>query len=411
LSIILTVGAFNALVDPFGTMRLVDRAGFNHVKPTAQTRMRLVKAAEVRQIKPAAIVLGTSRSHIALRMSHPGWQASPRYNLAFDGATPEEMYAYLRHAEAVHPLKEVVLGLDTWQLGDRLSFVRPDFDPMLLYDSSFAGSGVRVALADLRTLLSLDTLAASWRTIREQDDPEPDWLAPDGQRLGDVFFHRPGEEFAVLGPTAYFRETDRQEIGFQLPIPEPKVKLRPTGRDDAPRSLEYVHRIIAFCYEHNIDLHVFITPAHAHQLEIAAMLGEWPQIEYGKRALVAMLAEEGRSHGGAAFLWDFSGYSSVTTEPLPAAGSGAEMHYYWDSSHAKEIVGDFVLDRLFGTGASGPADFGRLLDVDTIDRVLAETRDGGARYRREHPEDIAMLQEMIGKARANAGLVRTAAVR
>ena len=73
LSIILTVGAFNALVDPFGTMRLVDRAGFNHVKPTAQTRMRLVKAAEVRQIKPAAIVLGTSRSHIALRMSHPGW--------------------------------------------------------------------------------------------------------------------------------------------------------------------------------------------------------------------------------------------------------------------------------------------------------------------------------------------------
>jgi hypothetical protein len=69
-----------------------------------------------------------------------------------------------------------------------------------------------------------------------------------------------------------------------------------------------------------------------------------------------------------------------------------------------------MLDRLFGTAASGPADFGRLLDVDTVDRVLAETRDGAVRYRREHPEDIAMLQEMIGKARVDAGLVRTAAV-
>jgi len=43
-------------------------------------------------------------------------------------------------------------------------------------------------------------------------------------------------------------------------------------------------------------------------------------------------------------LWDFSGYSSVTTEALPASGSHAEMEFYWDSSHFKDIVGDFVLD-------------------------------------------------------------------
>ncbi len=43
-------------------------------------------------------------------------------------------------------------------------------------------------------------------------------------------------------------------------------------------------------------------------------------------------------------LWDFSGYSSVTTETLPASGSHAEMEFYWDSSHFKDIVGDFVLD-------------------------------------------------------------------
>jgi hypothetical protein len=32
-------------------------------------------------------------------------------------------------------------------------------------------------------------------------------------------------------------------------------------------------------------------------------------------------------------------------------------------------------------------------------------------YRWEHPDDVAMLKEMVGKTRADAGLVRTAAMR
>jgi hypothetical protein len=51
-------------------------------------------------IKPEAIVLGTSRSHVGLRMTHAGWRVpiGTRYNSAFDGATTKEMYAYLLHA-------------------------------------------------------------------------------------------------------------------------------------------------------------------------------------------------------------------------------------------------------------------------------------------------------------------------
>jgi hypothetical protein len=60
-------------------------------------------------------------------------------------------------------------------------------------------------------------------------------------------------------------------------------------------------------------------------------------------------------------LWDFSGYSSVTTEALPELGSRAEMRFYRDSSHFKDVVGDFVLDRLFGLSHPRrpvPLDFG-----------------------------------------------------
>ena len=86
--------AFNTAVDPYGMYRLIEVKGFNLHKPAIYHRTRLFKAYDVRRIKPSAIVLGTSRSHVGLRMSHEGWDptATPRYNLAFDGATTKEMY-------------------------------------------------------------------------------------------------------------------------------------------------------------------------------------------------------------------------------------------------------------------------------------------------------------------------------
>lgn len=403
-SLCVAVAGINAVVDPFGTVRLIERAGFNEYKPAMQTRVRLVKAADIRRIKPEAIVLGTSRSHIALRMTHEGWYAWPRYNLAFDGATPEEMYAYLRHAEAVHPLKQVVMGLDTWQLGGGPSSVRPDFDASLLYRPDAAWTRLRAQLADFRLLLSLDTLRQSIRTVQSQGDAEPDWLAADGQRLGDVFFRRPGEKFMTDGPAAYFEAIDRLEVSFKLPAAS-QERTRRSAPDETsrPASFNYIRRIIEFCRARAIDLRIFITPMHAHQMELSAEAGEWATIENGKRTLVRLLAEDAAAHHAAAFpLWDFSGYSSVTTEPVPPTESRDEMRFYWDSSHFKEMVGDFVLDRIFGIERSSrpaPGDFGRLLTAENLDAVLAEIRAGHMRYRIEHPRDIALIREMVESAR------------
>ncbi len=73
LCLCLAVAVANAIVDPFGINRIVVIRGFNAFKPTMQNRVRLAKAFDVRRIKPRAIVLGTSRSHVAIRTTHPGW--------------------------------------------------------------------------------------------------------------------------------------------------------------------------------------------------------------------------------------------------------------------------------------------------------------------------------------------------
>ncbi len=86
------VATFNLLVDPYGAYRLVSTPE-SAVKPAVYRRVKLAKAYDLRRIKPEALVLGTSRSHLGLRMSHPGWGVprEQRYNAAFDGATTKEM--------------------------------------------------------------------------------------------------------------------------------------------------------------------------------------------------------------------------------------------------------------------------------------------------------------------------------
>ncbi len=396
---------FNAIVDPFDITRWLVLGGFNAEKPALQTRVRLAKAIKVRRLKPDEIVLGTSRSHVGIRMSHPGWPPGVGYNLGFDGATPEEMYAYLRHAAANRSMRLVVLGLDTWQIVGNPTSVRPDFDPNLLDDPETPWRRLWADLDEARYLTSLDAVQASLETLEAQGAPAPTWFAPSGQRLGEVFFRRPGEDYETKGPTAYFLAVDREEVGFKLPsaarAPIGPIRGRPRKPTD---SFDYIRKIVEFCRDRRVELKVFITPAHAHQMEISALMGEWLAIEQGKRRLVKLLASAGAVGTTPPFeLWDFSGYSSVTTEPLPPAASRQEMRFYWDSSHFKQGVGDWVLDRLFRVARSEhpvPADFGQQLTPQTVAAVLASIRQGRDAYERSHGPDIALLRGYIAAAKA-----------
>lgn len=404
-----TVGLFNVVVDPLGMFNLAELPALNRHKPAVYTRVRIAKAYEVRRVAPAGLILGTSRTHLGLRPSHAGWDpaASPRYNLAFDGATTREMYLYLRHAQSVRPLKQVVLGLDTWQLTDAPAGTRPGFDADVLYRDAGAGSRLRVTLADLRLLISVDSLRLSLQTLRAQEAAEPEWFAPDGQRLGEVFFRRPGEMFLDQSPRAYFEQYDRQEISWQVepagkPGATPPRYAKPPAAAE-PGSLDYMEQIIRFCREHGIDLRIYTTPSHARNLEITALVGSWSRLEAGKRRLVEILAQDAAAHPGrpAIPFYDFADYSSITTEPLPSGAGKEEMRNYWDSSHFRERVGDLVLDRLFGGSGSGhslPPDFGIRVTTSNVEEHLAGARQRQAAYRVSRGEDVAALKALFAQA-------------
>ena len=111
--------------------------------------------------------------------------------------------------------------------------------------------------------------------------------------------------------------------------------------------------------------------------------------------MVKINREESDQAGKTAYsLWDFSGYNSITTETVPAAGSPDKMRWYSDSSHYNRACGDLILDRIFGHHDPArliPQDFGTLIDERTIDAHLSDIREARAQYSETHPADV---QEM-----------------
>ena len=397
-ALLAAVVLFNARMDPFGMYV----SGLH--KPAMYHRVRLLKAYEVRRVEPESVVLGTSRVHLGISPRHPGWASRfrRRYNLAFDGATTREMYAYLKHADAAGNLRHVMLGLDTYHLSALPASVRPDFDASILMNEQRMLNPLRMLLADLKLLSSYSTLKESLHLLGKDHDL-PVWYAPDGQRLGEIYFRRFAEKFVTCGPRCYFDETDKLEVTFKLgwKVPQkqvPSVQSGPPAEPDPMTSLGYIEKIVEYCRAAEIELVIFLTPSHVHQLELDAATGNWWSVEDGKRKLLELLARDARRHDDAIAVYDFANYNRVTTERLPDRGSRDEMQYYWDSSHFKEVVGDMVLDRLLQTGdqlQTRADDFGIELTAENVDNVIARLNSGHQAYREDNAAEIARMRRWV----------------
>ena len=76
------------------------------------------------------------------------------------------------------------------------------------------------------------------------------------------------------------------------------------------------------------------------------------------------------------------------------------MIYYWDSSHFKENVGDWVLDRILDIErpeAPIPADFGIALNTANVEKVIKDTRLAHSEYVRTHHVEVNQIRTWVNK--------------
>lgn len=370
---------FNVIVDPEGRFSLVDIPGFNHEKTEAmESGGRAVKSRALEQGHYDTLILGSSRVENGISPRHVALETRRVYNAGLSSTNLYEIYQVFTFARNTHELKTVILGLDFLLFSGEQS-VAGDFT-----NSQFAGRSAW--LSDLYYIVSSSTFLSALTTVRKNREGQKSAYTNLGMRDRTLSYdaNRINHHALFTKVTRNFMVDQELYAGFSY------------GFD----RLELLRAIVQQCRMDGIELYLFIPPVHARNLDVLQALGLYPLFEQWKRDLVNVLAVDAVCYPRAQPipLWDFTGYSSVTTEEVPSAAErGRPMRWYWEASHFKQELGDRVLDRLFGyhqPGRTMPEDFGVLLTAENIELHLAQMREQQKRYHETHPRELAEVASL-----------------
>lgn len=397
------VAGFNLLVDPYGVFRLIDRDGFNRVKPSAGPHGAMTKAYDVLRVKPRSLILGNSRAEVGFDPESTAWPDADRpvFNLALPGTGTDATVHYLQHALASGRKdgmpRRVVWGVDFMDF--LVDGSQPRY-PVALHPEDMRlltlHDGSRNPMRWLRrgrdyaeSMLTLRALQDAIVTVYQQRDRHAADLTASGfNPMRDYAGHAAGEGYQPL-----FRH--RAVENTRAYLRRPKDLFHVDGSVSA--ALDDLRQVMRLCRREGIALHLVIYPYHAQLLEIFRLTGHWSAFESWKRALVNVVEEEAAATRQPPYpLWDFSAVNGWTSETIPAQGDRqTEMRWYWEAGHFKRELGDLMLRRMLNPEQTAVAGFGERLGSDNLHANLARSRADLAAYRASHPQVTDELTALV----------------
>lgn len=393
---------FNFVIDPFGVYHTFKISALNAVKTGQGDRVRMGKAGSVRAFKPKAVILGNSRAEYGINPEHPGWQSKPVYNLAISGSNIYEILRYFQHAHGIQPLKQALFMLDYNQFNaywenagdfteDRLSITFDEEKNPYYYLSDF-----------IPTTLSTKALAQSINTIWRSAAKKSTTYLTNGQRdwHDELLFNTAIEKYGSYANLFSIEEKGLFSSRSKNRVPpyiESFVNQRTKGN-----VFGSFRRLIQIAIRDSIDLRLAISPSHARYFECYRLAGSWLLFEEWKRILIRILEEEAAKAGVKPFpLWDFSGFNSLTMEPVPSHNDKkTRMKWYFESSHYTTDLGDLIQDRVLGHDEPGrivPDYFGVLVTSKNIEGHLNSIREQNRRFRELQPSVANELSDLASK--------------
>jgi hypothetical protein len=183
-----------------------------------------------------------------------------------------------------------------------------------------------------------------------------------------------------------------------FPLPERQYSLGPGG--NIPK-LDYLRRILADAYRSDMNVTLAFMPFHAALLEAMYAVGLRPQFDEWRRQVLLLNEGEAAAAGRTPFsVWDFTGYNSVNTEPIPPPGDASvRMRWYNDATHISAAGGRLMQDVLWGMSAAPGLDFGRLVNSRTLDALAAQDALARTRYEAAFPDEVTQINRMVSHTR------------
>ena len=368
--LMLSTGLFNYLVDPYNIWHAYRRIGFNQFPIKAEDMDRLIKPIEMTRIKPHTVFIGHSQVVWCIEPStYTGLTGNSAYNFAMLGSGIYEMRRCLEHAIASDDeLKEVYLCVNfdmfAANKNHRIGRKKGDFDEEQIGKSYITGQNIE------KTIFSWKAIEDSLETVRENNKNRYDFpYYTMGGRWHDKviehYFHRRQWGFnaslLVMARLDYYYE----DMQFDEEL-----------FDELKKCLE-------MCREHNIKLVVYTIPMHARSLELYSP--SWNLFEEWERRLANMTP-----------FMDFIGYNEIT---MSVADNGVWTNrtnpYFWDTHHAKVVVGDMIIKRILCIGGIS-SDFGVMVTPENVEQHLTQLRQAHEVWEKNHPESVEEVRYYTG---------------
>ncbi|WP_222426879.1 DUF1574 domain-containing protein [Hyella patelloides] len=357
---VFSVGLFNWLIDPQDIFKSPNYWKINHEKINKDNNDRLFKAVDIIRLQPENIIMGSSRTKQGIDPESSALGKEQNfYNLAINGPNFYEARRYIEHAIHNQPeLKEIILGVDFFMFNQ-------DLENQPTFNSSRLEKNHLIFDDAVKNLFSLDVVNNSLETIKASQN-SPDTVDDD---YGDDGF-MPNRNFNN-GQTIW-RFNQSIKLYFSL---HSNYQFSESYWND-------FKQIVQLCRENNIELKVFLSPAHATQWESIYTTKRWDVFEQWKRELVKIIP-----------VWDFSGYNSITTEPI-----AKYMDNYVDSSHYTPEIGNLILQRMLDKQTDEiPQDFGTIINQENIEQHLANIKSDRQKWLKNNPEEVDLVRKFYAE--------------
>jgi hypothetical protein len=366
LLLLVLIGLFNRIVDPFWYFQDIEIKGFNAVKLEFRNYERHVKPHWLVRDQPEAIILGSSFSEIGFDPNNAFFTDHGRLksmNYAFAGAPWDMVQCQFEFAVTHAPIKRALIGF------------HPDNLPIANCAKDFASIG-QINMGEL--LLSLPSLRSSINTIRNQKNEKPSHT-----REGMYFFNRFTNE-ADIHFGGDYRRLLKHRPQCSNAINTSDIPFNSVA--ESTLDLSGLRKIINTAKKHGVELVLFAYPQHVYKEEWDRQCGDVVTNWNAMKQIAKLIEAEATPDQVRA--WQFYGYNNITAEPI-----GPSAKYWQDSRHFNFEVGNMMLADMFNETINKP-EFGRLLVSRSIEADYQDLLQERAKHLQNHPEFYAELKKI-----------------
>jgi len=399
--LLLPVALFNYLVDPFDRFQHSRSEGFNQYKPEIVGMQRLTKAYVLEGRQVETLIVGSSRSGEGIPCAELPGEPGSCYNASLAGANMRELRMLVQHAQDIHPLRHLLLGVDFISFL-KLTAVEPPFDAQRLrgnQESEDLGAPLLRLRDSVQLLLSSSALRASLRTVYGQRGQ----LVSNGPALVDgvedgswrwVDGIPPMEEREWL---ARYLQQFTYTYNFYLHLLHRTLPAGTAYADILAMHLGEYRTLLEFCLARGIQPHIFLGPEHT-SFQMAIMdAGRLPHYLAWRRAIGEATAAVYAAAGlDAPPVVDFAASTPAARMAMPAPGAAGILQWFLDGSHYAPAYGGRIARHLLGQELIDEAPY-RPAPLRTDDSAAVEARmlDARRRYEQSHPGDARRLQRLL----------------